>query len=479
MKSRKRVRILHTNDIHSHFEQMPRICTWVKRRQAEAEARGETSILADVGDHMDRVRKETEGTGGLANYGVLEATGYRLITLGNNELLTFSKEELNRLYRESPFSVLATNVEELEGSRPEWIRPWTIVDTDECRLGFLGVTIPFPEFYRLLGWHVKDPWDVLALEVPRLRKEVDVIVVLSHLGLPNDRRLAKEIPGIDVILGGHTHHLLKEPERIGDTLVAAAGKFGQYAGEVVLDWDAETRRIKKMEAGVFAMAAEVPDRGLEEQIARSRYQAELYLKQPISQLDQPLPIDWYHESPLGNFLADGLRAWVKADIALVNAGQLLDGLDAGPVSLGRLHEICPHPINPCRINLKGRQIRALLETSLQPEVQQMEIKGFGFRGKRLGMLNVAGMEVVYEPTGVAGQQVREVTIEGKVMEDEAVYSVASIDMFTFGIGYPEVQNGTDLRYFLPEFLRNVLAWHLGQPESVALAYRTRWRQWNG
>ncbi|MDT2238225.1 5'-nucleotidase C-terminal domain-containing protein [Paenibacillus larvae] len=69
----------------------------------------------------------------------------------------------------------------------------------------------------------------------------------------------------------------------------------------------------------------------------------------------PLKNDWYAASPLGNLLADSLRRFTRTELSLVNAGQLLGGLEAGSVTKGRLLEICPSPINPCRIKLRGNK----------------------------------------------------------------------------------------------------------------------------
>ncbi|WP_439116347.1 bifunctional metallophosphatase/5'-nucleotidase [Paludifilum halophilum] len=474
MKRQQLVHILHTNDIHSHYEKMPGVQSVIQRLRGDLEDRGEAFFLVDVGDHMDRVRIETEGTEGQANRAVMDATGYQLVTLGNNELLTFSKEDLNALYGDAPFEVLATNVRESGGDRPRWISPWTVREAAGLRIGFLGVTIPFYTFYQLLGWEVADPIERLSVEVPRLRREVDAVVVLSHLGLGNDRRLAEEVPGIDLILGSHTHHLLEVPERIGETLIAAAGKFGGHVGHVTIAFDPATRSVRDVRGGCVSTSEAPADSEIEELIRRFRLKAEEELSRPIVKLDRDLSIDWYQESPLGNLLADGLLEWVGGDCSFVNAGQLLGGLEKGPVTRGQIHRICPHPINPCRMVLTGGQIRRILEESLLREFQEMEIRGFGFRGKRLGMINASGIEIEYDSGGPARGKIRRLWIGGEPLIEKKPYQVATIDMFTFGVGYQEFREGRDLQYFLPEFLRNILASWLNRPEAVDASFQLRW-----
>ncbi|MBU5584239.1 bifunctional metallophosphatase/5'-nucleotidase, partial [Enterococcus sp. S181_ASV_20] len=74
--------------------------------------------------------------------------------------------------------------------------------------------------------------DILPDLVSELRPKVDVLVLMSHLGISVDRQIARELPAIDVILGSHTHHLFETGEKIGDVQLVAAGKYGYYVGEV-------------------------------------------------------------------------------------------------------------------------------------------------------------------------------------------------------------------------------------------------------
>ena len=103
--------------------------------------------------------------------------------------------------------------------------------------------------------------------------------------------------------------------------------------------------------------------------------------------------------------------------------------------------------------LTGRQILRTLEEALLEEFQHLKIRGFGFRGERLGTINVSGLQVEYRPEAKPYQKIRSVRVGGERLQEDRKYRVASVDMFTFGVGYFELQNGEDVRYYLPEFLR--------------------------
>ncbi|NOU92297.1 bifunctional metallophosphatase/5'-nucleotidase [Paenibacillus sp. LMG 31456] len=471
-----RLRILHTNDIHSHFEQMPSIAAAFHELRVSAGA--EHTLTLDIGDHMDRMRPETEGSCGSANLAVMNETGYEAVTIGNNEGLTFSKEALNNLYSsEASFKVLCSNLlDSATGKVPSWGVPYHIIEKGGIRIGLIGVTAYFIDFYTLLGWDIQEPIGVTANLVRELRTQVDLIVVLSHLGLRNDEKMAIEVPGIDIILGGHTHHLLEIPQRTGDTVICAAGKFGQYFGVVDVQFDPTTRKPVSIEG--YARSAndysEAEDDRVRALIERFEASSNQVLSQEVAYLQQPLAADWYMEAPLGNLLASGLRKRVGVDIGLVNAGQFLDGLAKGPVTVGRLLEICPSPINPCLIVLSGKNILQALEEALLPEFQKKLLYGFGFRGKVLGMLNVDGLRIEYDLNAPEYSKIKQVWVGSELLAIDKDYKVATIDMFTFGVGYHSLSKGKEIQYFLPEFLRDIMQAELQDPESIDKSSVQHW-----
>ncbi|MCR8634610.1 bifunctional metallophosphatase/5'-nucleotidase [Paenibacillus radicis (ex Xue et al. 2023)] len=471
-----RLRILHTNDIHSHFEQMPSIAAAFHELRASAGA--EHTLTLDIGDHMDRMRPQTEGSSGSANLAVMNETGYEAVALGNNEGLTFTKEALNDIYSsKANFKVLCSNLLDSEtGKVPSWGVPYHIVEKGGIRIGLIGVTAYFTDFYTLLGWDIQEPIRATANLVRELRAQVDLIVVLSHLGLRNDEKMAAEIPEIDIILGGHTHHLLEIPQRIGNTVVCAAGKFGQYFGVVDVHIDAFTRKPVTIEGYVRRTDdyAESGDDQVKAVIERYEASSNQVLSREVAYLQQPLAAEWYKEAPLGNLLAEGLRKRVGVDIGIVNAGQFLEGLANGPVTVGRLLEICPSPINPCLMLLSGENILQALEESLLPEFQEKLLYGFGFRGKVLGMLNVDGLRIEYDLNAPAYAKIKRVWIGSELLAVEKEYQVATIDMFTFGVGYHSLSKGRGVQYFLPEFLRDIMRTELQDSEAIQQSNVQRW-----
>src|SRR5699024_5416155 len=105
------------------------------------------------------------------------------------------------------------------------------------KIGMIGLTARFNPYYHLLGWHVEEKDSILEQEVRQLREKVDIIVLLSHLGINEDQQIAESFPEIDVIIGGHTHHLFRTGQIVHETLLTAAGKLCNFVGEVTFTWD--------------------------------------------------------------------------------------------------------------------------------------------------------------------------------------------------------------------------------------------------
>ncbi|WP_336784650.1 bifunctional metallophosphatase/5'-nucleotidase [Paenibacillus sp. MMO-177] len=471
--SNRSILILHSNDIHSRLENAARMMTYIEEQRA---AYGNDRVLClDIGDHMDRIRLETEGSDGLVNVELLNAAGYDAVTLGNNEGLTYSKDTLERVYREAKFTLLGANMRELDtGKLPEWLLPSTVMEKNGIRIGLIAATARYTDFYELLGWDLTDPLEAIAEEVKRLREQVDVIAVMSHLGINVDKQMAEKIPGIDLIMGGHTHHLLEEPLVIGGTSICAAGKYGDQIGRVELELDESAKR-PFIRAACVPMAAYAEHPAAAAIIGGYREAGERRLSRVIARLDAPLPALPERESPLGNLLAAGLRRHADAEIGIVNTGQLLGGLQQGDVTEGQLHALCPSPINPCRMLLSGANIRAALEEALLPSFTGMPIKGYGFRGEVLGTLAIDGMEVEYDPSRPELHRIVSIHVNGEPLSDEREYVVGCIDMFTFHIGYLSLGLATEVSYYLPEFIRDLLAEELREGHGIRACHQERWR----
>lgn len=266
--------LLHTNDIHGRLDQMPRLATLINRERALARAAGQAVLVLDAGDSTEGKEWESGVTHGRANYVLLDAMGCQAAALGNNEG-RWGAESLAQLVAAVHFPTLAANLRQMDSDEPpaglkthttfefnvhindrsdDFSRSATEVATTNLKVAVVGVTAEDkPKLFERLACHSVPAVEVLRALVPRLRAEgAQIVILLSHLGLGwrewkgeamYDLQLAAAVPGIDVIVGGHSHVLLEQPERVGETLILQLGIGGSHLGRLDLAFDPARQKI--------------------------------------------------------------------------------------------------------------------------------------------------------------------------------------------------------------------------------------------
>lgn len=107
------ITIMHTNDLHSHFENWPKIRRYLTGQKAILGFGDNGVLTVDIGDAMDLVHPLTEATAGRANVKLLNQIGYDAVTIGNNEGLSLQHDKLQNLYNDANFPVTVANIKDL------------------------------------------------------------------------------------------------------------------------------------------------------------------------------------------------------------------------------------------------------------------------------------------------------------------------------------------------------------------------------
>ncbi|GAK08528.1 LOW QUALITY PROTEIN: 5'-nucleotidase family protein [Geomicrobium sp. JCM 19038] len=457
--SKETVFFYHTNDLHSQLSQWPKIVHYLETKKVLHEDRNEDVLFFDLGDHADRVHAITEATSGQGNIELLNASPVNYVTIGNNEGITFSKDSLDHLYDQAKFDVIVANLFNENHVRPSWCVPSRIHTLQSgTTIGMLGLTAAFYPFYTELGWVIEDPIVTLERELPVLKQQCDVVVLLSHLGYFMDERIAADYD-IDVILGAHTHHRLDPAIEVEGTLIAQTGKLGTDLGKITLQID--QRQVTAKEGTLQSIDA-VAESSLATEAVLERLQqsADASFREGVAVLNRPLDISWTEPSTFASFLVEYLRQWCNTEISMMHSGIILASLREGAVTKGDLHRICPIPINPCIVEVKGSNIKTAIERSFTSEMVHLPLKGYGFRGVKLGIMVFAGLNVEVIEATEGEYEVLSILKDGNPLLEDKWYTIAVPDMLTFGNLYPEIVQSTSKRYMMPELIRDVLLWAL-------------------
>ncbi|WP_188206597.1 bifunctional metallophosphatase/5'-nucleotidase [Alkalibacillus aidingensis] len=444
--------IYFTSDLHSHFRNWPNLTYQLNKHRQKHEDNQDFYLILDNGDHLDRVNPITEATLGQANIELLNQARYDIVTLGNNEGITLSHQDLYQLYEQANFKVVCANVYSSLESNPPWLKTYEIFETDQgTRIGVIGLTAGFKLFYEKLGWIVEDPMTTLDQLLPEVRSQSDVVILLSHLGAYEDEAIAEKFP-VDVILGGHTHHLFQTGQIANQTIMNAVGKHGHYYGNVRIEYDHQSKQVTNMEGHALPISSD-EDSMTVKKINELQSLASDIMSQVVTEVDKDYPIDWFKETSVMKAFVQELQNWTGAEAAMLNSGVLLRGFNQGQVTKKDIHESCPHPMNPCTMVLSGQE---LIETVRMLESERFihfELKGLGFRGEVIGKMVYSNIEIEYHGDS---NYVETIFLNGEEVDPEREYTIATADTFSFPWLLPTITSVKEKHYYMPEFIRDVL-----------------------
>lgn len=445
-KVREIIHFFHTNDVHSHFTYWKRSQSFIQMQRLMLAERGETSFLIDLGDHLDRSNLYTEATLGKGNVKMLNDAEYDVVTIGNNEGITLPYDALYHLYDNAKFEVVLGNLFSKSEENPQWMKPYTILTTQYgTKIAVIAATAQFDLFYRELGWEVTTPRAELIKLAFKLKKQADILVCMSHLGLTEDELLAQECPFIDVIFGSHTHHVFEHGRLENNVLLTGGGKFGRYTGQLTLVYDQTTQTVVEKTDRLYENALLPTVVNEEKWLAQLQKEGKSILEKPLFTLTKAYNKEWFHRSQLSDLFAECMYDYTEADCVMFNAGIFVESLRKGIISKYDIHKILPHPINICVIHLTGNELKEVFIQSKNEDWPRLELKGLGFRGVIFGKILNYGIEMTKR---------RELYINGQLIEPDKVYRLATFDLFTFGYFFPSFKYAKK-QYFLSEFIRDV------------------------
>ncbi|MEX2784573.1 bifunctional UDP-sugar hydrolase/5'-nucleotidase [Streptococcus sp. H49] len=438
----EKLKILHINDLHSHFEAFPKI----KRFFAEKSDTGSQVIKLDIGDNVDRSHPMTEVSSGQSNVDLMNELGIDFATIGNNEGIGLAKAELNELYNQAAFKVVLGNLTDTEGRRPAWAGPYEIVTTEAgTKIAFLAYTFPYYWTYAPNGWEVADPLACLQRDLARPEVEsADFRILLSHLGIRLDEKIARSSAKIDLIIGAHTHHVFEEGVSLNGTYLAAAGRYGEYVGEIDLTF--ANHRL----SDITILAHET--RHLPS-LATDKKWLENYTETGRAHLRQQKLADFEHDLSLSesaDLLMEAMRAYAKSDLAIVNTGLIVEPFPRN-FTKDSLHHSLPHQMRLLKFYLTVQELTVICREMFAKEdlLAGQEIRGMGFRGKRFGHFMTKGF------TYKNGKIVYNKEAEKK----DGRLTLVLADQYYFATYFEKLKEQR-AEFLFPDLLREVLARYL-------------------
>ena len=419
------------------------------------------SLLLDAGDFFQG-RPVGTVTKGKAVIDYMNAIGYDAMTIGNHEY-DIADTELIKTLADAEFPILSCNIiERRTGKLVPYTLPYIILERMGVRIGIIGFTttdtekMSFPENIKNVDFVDEKESVSKYVDIVRNQENVDIVIVLGHAGLPYDvestylsrydakgnplqseryaawgwdaQEIAREVPGIDLIVGGHIHKGFPKPwiDPYSHTMVVQGYAYGSNLGWITLKIDPETKTVSGYELpalreGMMITLFEdqfIPDPEISEAIEAQVAIAE-------EGMDEIVGSSAYHlsrtnvdaQSLMGNTITDAMRNEVKADFAFLNLGGVRADIKSGPVTYRDIFQVMPFDNMLVSFKCTGEFLRRIIETRVE--------------GSRHGLV-VSGVNVVYSKKRPNFDRVTSLRIGGQPWDPNKIYTCATTDFLLQG-----------------------------------------------
>ena len=239
--------------------------------------------------------------------------------------------------------------------------------------------------------------DVQAAVDEYKKQGINKVIVLSHCGLTKDKRLAQETSGIDVIVGGHTHDLLKGVEEGKNLLtskanepvvITQAGKDGEYFGDLKITWDDEKGTIVKVQNNVTPSNIFKRNR-----VLKGVFDQILGKPEPLGEIKVatgPTKERLLDPNPNAFLIMDAVREEFGTDMAIINAGNIRGFFEQGPLDSRQVFEVVPLKNNMVKLKLTEKELVDALKTGA---------KSYKDPGHKPGIIMPSGLKYTVSRTG--------------------------------------------------------------------------------
>lgn len=414
--------IFHTNDTHGRGLDdksigYGKVTTFVNQYRTS----NKNVLFLDAGDALNGL-PIIDLSLGKANVDVMNLMGYDAFTLGNADFAQ-GGEQILKMKKLAKFPFLSANI---YYNNKIIFNPYIIKEINGVKIAIVGISpmnsIVATSESKLVGFTVTDPIKEIEKLMPELKKKSDIILVLAHIGKTDDKinvqKLVEDVPGIDIIVDGHDHVLIKEGMQINDTFIVNAGQYNEYLG--MLEVEIKNKKIVSSKAkllGLEDFSKVLPDKKVENLIQKIKKETDLQLNEIVT--TAPFYFEGRREyvrtsqTNLGLILADAEREYTSADISITVGAFLRESIDSGPVSRGKILSVLPFTLPTVTRNMTGQQIVDFIEHNYT----ERKIISPAYT-------HVSGMTYTVDFNLPVGSRMTDIKVNGSPIDLKKVYVVA-------------------------------------------------------
>ena len=440
--------VLNTNDNHGRFWKsgrgewgMAARKTVIDQIRAEVESDGGYVMLLSGGDINTGV-PESDLQDAVPDFKGMNLLGYNAMAVGNHEFdNSMEVIEMQRDLAEFPF--LSANIYKSEDNS-YLFKPYEMFEYDGLTVAVMGLTtedtskLAFAD--NVAGLEFRNPVTEAEKLVPELEKKADIIIATTHMGhyqdaeyginAPGDVTLAREVDGIDMIVGGHSQDALFEPDIQNDTVIVQAQEWGKYVGRS--DFEFKNGELTLVDYELVSINSRKSEIKYEENaemlslLAPYQEKGEKLVGGTVGEVDGVLVGERskvrFGYTNMGTLMIRAQRAKTGADFGMANSGGIRASIEPGEISYKDVLTVQPFSNSIAYVDLTGAEIFDYLSVVAMKPTDSGAFAHFD------------GIEMTISEKGVS-----DIAIGGEPLQDEKVYRMSFNNYSASGgDGYPKL-----------------------------------------
>lgn len=426
----KKITILHSNDIHGDFI-------------SEVKARGGKLLggLALLSGYINKVRKEEENVlyvisgdmvqgslidaeyKGISTMEIMNYLSPDVVALGNHEF-DYGLPHLLFLEKMANFPIVNANLY-IKEYQKRLMKSHHIINKAGLDILFTGIItekiMDALKLDPLIGSIVS--LEEASTEVGKIcdaykRDDIDLTILLTHIGLESDLALAKLLKpewGVDMIIGGHSHSFMEKPEVVNNVIIAQAGVGSDQVGRFDLVVDDDTNRVVDYQWRLLPINENLcePDKRLQKFIESFKDVVDTKYSVVVSRFQNELTHSKREiETSLGNLIADIFAECCSSDVVLVGSGSIRVNTLGPVVALKDLLACFPYDDFISKHEINGKQLKSMFAHFMRVENRKGEGECYQTN---------SGVKAIYNDKE---ERLISLEIGGEVVDDDGIYSVS-------------------------------------------------------
>lgn len=364
--------IFHSNDVHGKIDNFAKVAAIL---DAERKS-GADVFYVSAGDYFtgDPVVDQADPPGEPMRE-ILVRLGLAVLCPGNHEF-DYGLEALRKLATRVP--MVSANIEPLTGSFPE-LRPWVVLETKAgIKIVVFGLIqiessngLPSTHPDKVKELRFSEPL-AKALDMKKLRASGEVMICLSHLGHDQDLLLARQMPELDLIIGGHSHTRVDPAEKVNGVLVAQAGADNLYLGRI--DIRLQNGRVVEKKGGLIDLRkAQAENETIKAMIAG------FYNNPALARVIAKAPFEITGKHALGSLITDAIRRAHDLDIAFHNNGAIRLNRLPLAITIKDVYTLEPFSNQVVEVVMTPAEIRSLIKNSWEKRKDiDLQVSGMSY-----------------------------------------------------------------------------------------------------